>query len=59
MAEYTTPALTTVCMPIAEMAAAGVQAAVGEGQDREATLQILTPTVVVRESSGPAPNWDR
>jgi DNA-binding LacI/PurR family transcriptional regulator len=60
MAEYTTPALTTVCMPIAEMAAAGVKAAIDEGQDREATaLQILTPTVVVRESSGRAPDRDR
>ena len=53
MAEYTTPALTTVRMPIAEMAAAGVEAAIGDSQDSEATaLQILTPTVVVRESSG-------
>jgi DNA-binding LacI/PurR family transcriptional regulator len=60
MAEYTTPALTTVCMPIAEMAAAGVKAAIDKGQDREATtLQILTPTVVVRESSGRAPDHDR
>ena len=60
MAEYTTPALTTVCMPIAEMAAAGVKAAIDEGQDREATtLQILKPTVVVRESSGRAPDRDR
>jgi DNA-binding LacI/PurR family transcriptional regulator len=59
MAEYTTPALTTVCMPIAEMAAAGVKAAIDEGQDREATaLQILTPTVVVRESSGRAPGQE-
>ena len=55
MAEYTTPSLTTVRMPIAEMAVAGVQAAVGEGEDREAAaLQILTPTIVVRGSSGPA-----
>jgi DNA-binding LacI/PurR family transcriptional regulator len=60
MAEYTTPALTTVCMPIAEMAAVGVKAAIDEGQDREAaTLQILMPTVVVRESSGHAPDRDR
>jgi DNA-binding LacI/PurR family transcriptional regulator len=60
MAEYTTPALTTVCMPIAEMAAAGVKAAIDEGEDREATtLQILKPTVVVRESSGPAPDRRR
>jgi DNA-binding LacI/PurR family transcriptional regulator len=56
MAEYTTPALTTVRMPMAEMAAAGVKAAIHEGEDREmTTLQILKPTVVIRESSGPAP----
>lgn len=56
MAEYTTPALTTVRMPIAEMAAAGVKAAIGDSQDSEATaLQILTPKVVVRESSGRVP----
>jgi Transcriptional regulators len=60
MAEYTTPALTTVRMPMAEMAAAGVKAAVDEGEDRQATtLQILNPTVVVRESSGPAPDRGR
>jgi hypothetical protein len=47
-------------MPMAEMAAAGVKAAVDEGEDREATtLQILKPTVVVRESSGPAPDRGR
>jgi DNA-binding LacI/PurR family transcriptional regulator len=56
MAEYTVPSLTTVSMPIAQMAAAAVKAAIDEGQDSEATaLQILTPTLVVRESSGPAP----
>jgi DNA-binding LacI/PurR family transcriptional regulator len=60
MAEYTTPSLTTVCMPTAEMAAAGVMAAVDEGQDHEATtVQILKPTVIVRESSGPVPVADR
>ena len=60
MAEYTTPSLTTVRMPIAEMAAAGVKAAVDGGEDREATtLQILRPTVIVRESSGPAPDSGR
>jgi DNA-binding LacI/PurR family transcriptional regulator len=59
MAEYTTPALTTVCMPIAAMAAAGVKAAIDEGQDREAaTVQILMPTLIVRESSGRAPDRD-
>jgi len=55
LAAYMTPALTTVCMPIAEMAAAGVKAAVDADQDGEAALQILRPTMVIRESSGPAP----
>lgn len=55
MAEYTTPALTTVCMPIAEMAAAGVKAAIDEDQEGGPTLQILKPTMVIRELSGPVP----
>jgi LacI family transcriptional regulator len=55
MAEYTTPALTTVRMPMAQMAAAGVEAAVDKSQDRQAiTLRILKPAIVIRESSGPA-----
>jgi hypothetical protein len=42
---------------MAEMAAAGVKAAVGEDGDREPmTLQLFKPTIVVRESSGPAPD---
>jgi DNA-binding LacI/PurR family transcriptional regulator len=53
MAEYTTPSLTTVCMPIAQMAAAGVKAAIDESEDGQASiLEILTPVLVVRESSG-------
>jgi DNA-binding LacI/PurR family transcriptional regulator len=60
MAEYTTPALTTVRMPIAEMAAAGVRAAIDEGRDHGvATVAILKPAIVIRESSGPAPNRRR
>ena len=60
MAEYTTPTLTTVRMPIAEMAAAGVRAAIGEGDDRKATtVEILRPTILIRESSGPAPDRGR
>jgi DNA-binding LacI/PurR family transcriptional regulator len=56
MAEYATPALTTARMPIAEMAAAGVKAAIGDSTGSEATpLQIFTPKIVVRESSGRAP----
>jgi DNA-binding LacI/PurR family transcriptional regulator len=54
MAEYTTPALTTVHMPIAQMAAAGVKAAVEEQSGPEAvTLRILKPDLVIRDSSGP------
>ena len=60
IAEYTTPTLTTVRMPIAEMAAAGVRAAIDEGEDKAAvTLEILKPAVIIRESSGPAPNRPR
>ncbi|MGA3057338.1 MAG: LacI family DNA-binding transcriptional regulator [Candidatus Limnocylindrales bacterium] len=56
MAEYTTPSLTTVCMPIAEMAAAGVKAAVEGDRDRDAvTFPVLKPRVVIRDSSGPVP----
>jgi DNA-binding LacI/PurR family transcriptional regulator len=56
MAEFTTPSLTTVCMPIAEMAAAGVKTAIDEDYDRDSvTVQILKPQVVIRDSSGPAP----
>jgi DNA-binding LacI/PurR family transcriptional regulator len=57
MAEYTTPSLTTVCMPIAQMAAAGVKAAIDETEDGHASiLEILQPVLVVRESSGPPPD---
>jgi DNA-binding LacI/PurR family transcriptional regulator len=60
MAAYTTPALTTVHMPIAQMAAAGVKAAVEEDRSPEAVmLQILKPGIVIRDSSGPAPAGSR
>jgi DNA-binding LacI/PurR family transcriptional regulator len=56
MAEYATPSLTTVCMPIAQMAAAGVRAAIEEEHDGEAVIvQILRPQIVIRASSGPVP----
>jgi DNA-binding LacI/PurR family transcriptional regulator len=57
MAEYMTPALTTVHMPIAQMAAAGVKAAVEEQAGANAvTLRILKPDLAIRDSSGPAPS---
>jgi DNA-binding LacI/PurR family transcriptional regulator len=54
IAEYTTPSLTTMCMPIAQMAEAGVSAAVDDDNDRDTvTIQVLQPQLVVRDSSGP------
>jgi DNA-binding LacI/PurR family transcriptional regulator len=55
IAEFTTPSLTTICMPIAQMAQAGVSAAVDEDTDRDSvTIQVLQPLLVIRDSSGPA-----
>jgi LacI family repressor for deo operon, udp, cdd, tsx, nupC, and nupG len=60
MAEYTTPSLTTVHMPIAQMAAAGVKAAVEEQGGADAvTLRIIKPDITIRNSSGPAPSATR
>jgi DNA-binding LacI/PurR family transcriptional regulator len=59
MAEYTTPSLTTVRMPTAAMAAAGVGAAIDDGPREATTIQILKPTIIIRESSGPAPDRGR
>jgi DNA-binding LacI/PurR family transcriptional regulator len=64
LAEHTTPPLTTVRQPLSQMAAVAVAAAVDEasGQTRDHTstvFECLQPTVVVRESSGPAPAPDR
>jgi DNA-binding LacI/PurR family transcriptional regulator len=53
IAAFTTPALTTVRMPIAQMAAAGVSAAVDEDKDEAAPkVQVLTPDIIIRNSSG-------
>ena len=56
LAEYTTPALTTVHMPVAQMAAAAVKAAIEDDRGPDAVIvQILKPEMVIRDSSGPAP----
>jgi DNA-binding LacI/PurR family transcriptional regulator len=56
MAEYTNPALTTVRMPMAEMAAVGVGAAIDtESAAATPAVQVLAPTLVLRDSSGPPP----
>lgn len=57
MAEFTTPALTTVRQPVAEMAALAVHdllAMVGTGRPVP-TMRRLAPTLVVRESTAPPP----
>jgi DNA-binding LacI/PurR family transcriptional regulator len=54
MAEYTNPALTSVRQPMAEMAAVGVRAAIDmAGPGGAPVVQLLEPSVIVRESSGP------
>ena len=54
MAEYTNPGLTTVRQPMAEMAAVGVKAAIDRAEPGGApVVQLLAPSIVVRESSGP------
>jgi DNA-binding LacI/PurR family transcriptional regulator len=54
MAEYTNPALTTVRQPMAEMAAVGVRAAIDMAESGGVPIvQLLEPSVIVRESSGP------
>jgi DNA-binding LacI/PurR family transcriptional regulator len=59
LAEHTNPPLTTVRQPISEMAAVAVRAAIdgtSNGSDgEEPVIAHLEPTLVIRESSGPAP----
>ncbi len=56
LAGFTNPALTTVRMPTAEMASVGVQVAIDAAGDKTArALEVLVPTIVLRESSGPPP----
>jgi DNA-binding LacI/PurR family transcriptional regulator len=60
MAEYTNPALTTVRQPMAEMAAVGVGAAIDKDRaEGAAVVQLLVPSLVVRESSGRPPDSAR
>jgi DNA-binding LacI/PurR family transcriptional regulator len=68
-ASYTAPALTTLRMPTAEMSAAAIDLAIagarlarGEVVDaasnaeRPASVRMFRPELVVRESTGPAPD---
>jgi DNA-binding LacI/PurR family transcriptional regulator len=57
-ASYTVPALTTVCMPVGEMVRTAVQLALGpaagDAAPADEPLLVVQPTLVVRESTGPA-----
>jgi DNA-binding LacI/PurR family transcriptional regulator len=55
-AEYSNPPLTTVRQPIAEMAAVAVRAAIDEADhDIEPIVETLSPLLIIRDSTGPAP----
>jgi LacI family transcriptional regulator len=56
-AAYSTPSLTTVRQPLAEMGKRGAQVLLGRiaNRDKEYTAEIvMAPELVVRESTGPA-----
>jgi DNA-binding LacI/PurR family transcriptional regulator len=57
LAAYTVPALTTIRMPIAEIAGAGLRLAIGlatnQSARREPTVTTFEPVLVVRSSTGP------
>jgi DNA-binding LacI/PurR family transcriptional regulator len=56
-AAYSTPSLTTVRQPLMEMGKRGAQVLLERIADREkafASEIVMTPELVVRESTGPA-----
>ena len=58
MASFTVPSLTTVHMPVAEMTALAARLAMDEPEDGQSGAVksfVVTPTLVVRESTGQAP----
>ncbi|HWL49973.1 MAG TPA: substrate-binding domain-containing protein, partial [Acidimicrobiia bacterium] len=58
MASFTVPSLTTVHMPVAEMTALAARLAMDEREDGASDVVesfVVTPTLVVRESTGEAP----
>jgi LacI family transcriptional regulator len=61
LASATVPSLTTVKMPIAEIAAAGVDLAIGDGgwaaqEDGEAPRLVFQPQLIVRASTAAVPD---
>lgn len=59
LAAFTVPALTTIRMPVAEMAAIAVRLAIDEGggsaEGTDWPVFIVPPRLIVRESVGPVP----
>jgi DNA-binding LacI/PurR family transcriptional regulator len=55
LAAYTVPPLTTVKMPIRDMTGAAITLAIEHDAQRRENL-LLTPSLVIRESTGPASN---
>jgi LacI family transcriptional regulator len=55
-AEYSNPPLTTVRQPIAEMAAMAVRAAIDDADhETQPIVEMLTPRLIIRDSTGPVP----
>jgi DNA-binding LacI/PurR family transcriptional regulator len=57
IASYTVPSLTTVHMPVNEMTAVAARMAMDEPEDGAGPMRsvVLSPSLVVRKSTGPAP----
>jgi DNA-binding LacI/PurR family transcriptional regulator len=56
LSAYTVPALTTVRMPMREMASRSVQMAIDAvARPGELSVEVIRPELVVRESTGPVP----
>ena len=61
-AAYSTPSLTTVRQPLTEMGKRGAQVLLERIANREKEFPaeiVMEPELVVRESTGPAPEVDR
>ncbi len=64
LAEHMNPPLTSVCQPVAEIAAAAVRVAIDRASGHQPepggpVMESLAPSLVIRESSGPAPSRAR
>lgn len=55
LASYLVPALTTIHMPMADMARLAVQHALSPEASADGQAFVIRPSLVVRQSSGPAP----